>query len=138
MSFLDEFLLHYLDNFFYIIYKEEESPCRNETTKNVYPAGEVFNALNNKLCIFTLQQIIPLSGSSFQILETFCVSVNASYCRTICAGQRARLPTISDFNATENVIRNFAFPGGSIQKISSDGQYVKVRKGFSFNISHLV
>ena len=55
MSFLDEFLLHYLDNFFYIIYKEEESPYRNETTKNVYPAGKVFNALNNKLCIFTLK-----------------------------------------------------------------------------------
>lgn len=49
MSFLDEFILHYLDNFFYIIYKEEEWPCRNETTKNVYPAGEVFNTLNNKL-----------------------------------------------------------------------------------------
>ena len=54
MIFLDYFLLHYLDNFFYIIYKEEESLYKNETTKNVYPAGEVSDALNNKLCIFTL------------------------------------------------------------------------------------
>lgn len=40
-NFLDEILLHYWDNFFYIIYKEEESPYKNETTKNVYPAREV-------------------------------------------------------------------------------------------------
>ena len=54
MSFLGEFLLHYFDIFFYIIYKEEESLYKNETKKNVYPAREVSDALNNKLCIFTL------------------------------------------------------------------------------------
>lgn len=49
MSVLDNFFLHYLDNYFYIIYKEEESPCVNDTLKNVYPAGEVSNSygINN-------------------------------------------------------------------------------------------
>lgn len=60
MSFLDEILLHYLDNFFYIIYKEEESPYKNETTKNVYPAGKVSGALNCVLLLFILLLFILL------------------------------------------------------------------------------
>ena len=77
-----------------------------------------------------------LSGTLFLSLKTSCVSVNASYCRALCAEHRARLPTISDFNATDHVIKNFAFPGGSVQKLSLDKQYVPVRKGFSLKISY--
>ena len=40
MNVLDKFFLHYLDKYFYIIYKEDES-CFNDTMKNVYPAGEI-------------------------------------------------------------------------------------------------
>ena len=71
MSFLDEFLLHYLDNFFYIIYKEEESPYRNETTKNVYPAGEVFNAL--VAYIIKIEDLPTFSDIKTDKLIGFCV-----------------------------------------------------------------
>ena len=78
----------------------------------------------------------PLYLVSFLSLKTSCVSVNASYCRALCAEHHARLPTISDFNATDHVIKNFAFPGGSVQKLSLNKQYLPVRKGLSLKTSY--
>ena len=34
------------------------------------------------------------------------------------------------------MIENFAFPGGTVQKISLNKQYLPVRKGFSLKISY--
>ena len=55
--------------------------------------------------------------------------LNATYCRQICGEQGARLPTMNDFTKTESVIRNFAFPGGSVQKLPSTAEDTKIRKG---------
>ena len=43
-------------------------------------------------------------------------SYNATYCRMICSEHHARLPTLNDFNTTENIIKYSAFAGGSIRK----------------------